>query len=205
VITQKQVLTLLRRFAPIGLAILLFGLGVYALNHLMQSIDPAVIMAQIRSTPTAVLAMAIAATAVGYAALVGYDVLALHFIGKPLPGRVVAIGGFLGYAFTNTIGISVISGGAVRYRLYSAYGLDAFEVATVSGYIAAALGTGLTLIGMAALALHPTVVAPITSIAPEVIRFGALARSGRTTQTSFRCFFVGCFIFRTKILFSVGR
>ena len=32
----------------------------------------------------------------------------------------------------------------VRYRIYSAVGLNVFEVATISGYIAMALGTGLT-------------------------------------------------------------
>lgn len=57
-----------------------------------------------------------------YVALAFYDVYALRYIGKTLPAGVVGIGGFLGYAFGNTIGVSVVSGGAVRYRIYSAYG-----------------------------------------------------------------------------------
>ncbi|MGB5557434.1 MAG: hypothetical protein WBN04_05420 [Paracoccaceae bacterium] len=127
----SQIPTSLRAMLPILLGIALFGLGIYALSHLLHSVDPAAVMAQIKSTPPNVLALAVAATAIGYAAQVGYDVLALQFIGKSRPGRIVAMGGFLGYAFGNTIRISVISGGALRYRIYSAFGLDALEVATV--------------------------------------------------------------------------
>lgn len=153
----------------------LFGLGFLALSRLMHSVDPARVLVEIRASDPQALLLATLATAIGYAALVGYDALALHFIGKPLPARIVAMGGFLGYAFGNTIGISMISGGAVRYRIYSAFGLDAFEVAAVSGYIAAALGTGLTLIGLASLGLHPGVVAQVVPFSAATVRFGALA------------------------------
>jgi phosphatidylglycerol lysyltransferase len=171
---RPQILITLRSILPILIGIFLFGLGIYALNHLLHSVDPALVKSQMRSTAPLSLALATGATAIGYAALVGYDALALQFIGKSLPRPIVALGGFLGYAFGNTIGVSVISGGAVRYRIYSAYGLDAFEVATVSGYIAAAIGTGLTLIGLAALGLHPNVIPQISAFSPNVIRVGAL-------------------------------
>ncbi len=168
-------LSALRRSLPILMGVALFGLGLYALSHLMHSVDPALVMVQIKATPFNALALAFSATAVAYVALIGYDALALRFIGKSLPARVVWFGGFLGYALGNTIGVSIVSGAAVRYRIYSAFGLDAFDVATVSGYIAAALGTGLTLIGLAALGIHPTVIAPVLSLPPDVVRFGALA------------------------------
>jgi hypothetical protein len=116
---KPQSLTTLRSILPILLGIFLFGFGVYALNHLMHSVDPALVMTQVRSTAPLSLALAVGATAIGYAALVGYDALALRFIGKSLPRPIVALGGFLGYAFGNTIGVSMISGGAVRYRIYS--------------------------------------------------------------------------------------
>ena len=145
----------IKRLFPLLLGALLFGLGVYALHRLLHSVDPADIAAQVRATPGSTLALALAATAIGYLALIFYDWFALRFIGRRLAPGVVAIGGFLGYAFGNTIGVSLVSGGAVRYRIYSAVGLNAFEVAAISGYIAVALGTGLTLIGLAALAGQP--------------------------------------------------
>ena len=145
----------LRSAAPIILGAGLFALGLYALYHLLRPVNLADVTGQIRATPIGALAAALGATAIGYVALIFYDWFGLRFIGKTLDRGIVALGGFLGYAFGNTIGVSVISGGAVRYRIYSAVGLNAFEVAAVSGYIAVALGTGLTLVGIAALVIHP--------------------------------------------------
>lgn len=160
----------LRRAAPVLLGAALFALGLYALYHLLKPVNPADVAAQIRATPITALAAALAATVIGYVALIFYDWFGLRFIGKTLDRRIVALGGFLGYAFGNTIGVSVISGGAVRYRIYSAVGLNAFEVAAVSGYIAVALGTGLTLVGLAALAIHPGAVGALLPYATLTIQ-----------------------------------
>lgn len=166
-------LQFLRSAAPIILGAGLFALGLYALYHLLKPVNPADVAAQIRATPIGALAAALGATAIGYVALIFYDWFGLRFIGKTLDRGIVALGGFLGYAFGNTIGVSVISGGAVRYRIYSAVGLNAFEVAAVSGYIAIALGTGLTLVGISALAVHPGAVGAWLPYAPSTIQIVA--------------------------------
>ncbi|WP_417208533.1 bifunctional lysylphosphatidylglycerol flippase/synthetase MprF [Antarctobacter sp.] len=164
-----------RRVAPIALGAGLFAAGLYALYHLLKPVNPADVAAQIRSTPLFALGAALGATAIGYVALIFYDWFGLRFIGRSLDRGVVALGGFLGYAFGNTIGVSVVSGGAVRYRIYSAFGLNAFEVAAVSGYIAVALGTGLTLVGVAALFVHPGAAGAWLPYAPGTIRIAAAA------------------------------
>lgn len=163
----------LRRLTPLVLGLTLFALGIFALSHLMRSVHPAEVLAQIRAISPVTLTAAILATAVSYASMIGYDWWALRYVDHKLPTRAVAMGSFLGFAFGNTVGISVVSGGAVRYRIYSALGLNAFEVAAVSSYIALAMGTGLTLIGLGALVIHP---AALGSALPlPLIRWGALA------------------------------
>ena len=42
-----------------------------------------------------------------------------------------ALGGFTSYSVGHNVGASVVTGGAVRYRIYSAWGLDAIAVAKV--------------------------------------------------------------------------
>lgn len=165
----------LRSTAPIILGAALFLLGLYALYHLLRPVNLADVALQIKAMPAGALAAALGATAIGYVALIFYDWFGLRFIGKTLDRGIVALGGFLGYAFGNTIGVSVISGGAVRYRIYSAVGLNAFEVAAVSGYIAVALGTGLTLVGIAALAVHPGAVGALLPYASSTIQIVAAA------------------------------
>jgi uncharacterized membrane protein YbhN (UPF0104 family) len=68
--------------------------------------------------------------AAGYFTLTFYDLFALRTIGrKDVPYRVAALAGFTSYSVGHNVGASVFTGGAVRYRIYSAWGLDAVEVA----------------------------------------------------------------------------
>ncbi len=164
-----------RNVVPIFLGAGLFAAGLYALFHLLRPVNPSEVIAQIKATPFGTLAAALGATIIGYLALIFYDWFGLRFIGKTLDRGIVMLGGFLGYAFGNTIGVSVVSGGAVRYRIYSAVGLNAFEVATVSGYIAVALGTGLTLVGVVALAIHPEAIGGFLPYSPSIIQIVAAA------------------------------
>lgn len=168
----------LHNLVPLALGLALFAAGLGALYHLLRPVNAADVFAQVRATPVLAFAGALAATAAGYVALIGYDWYALRYIGRRLPGRVVALGGFLGYAFGNTIGISVLSGGAVRYRIYSAFGLDAFEVAAVSSYVAVALGFGLGNAGLWALAIHPEALGGLLPLPLNTIRWGAAALAG---------------------------
>ena len=70
--------------------------------------------------------------AAGYFTLTFYDLFALRTIGrKDVPYRIAALAGFTSYSVGHNVGASVFTGGAVRYRIYSAWGLNAVEVAKI--------------------------------------------------------------------------
>jgi len=165
---------LLRKHAAVLLTLALFVAGAFALYRLLAPLDMRTVMQELRATPGGAIAAAIAATVLGYAFLVGYDWSALHYIGRRLPLPSVALGGFLGYAFGNTIGLSAVSGGAVRYRIYSALGLDAYDVAAVATFAATAYGVGASLVGLGALAWHPQALQGIVPLAPQTLRLWAI-------------------------------
>ncbi|MDT8856007.1 bifunctional lysylphosphatidylglycerol flippase/synthetase MprF [Paracoccaceae bacterium Fryx2] len=170
--------TLWNRFhasLPYLVAAFLFGLGLYALYHLLSKVDINDVADQMRATPWSTLALAFLATLGGYLALVGYDWSALRYIGKPLPVPVVVAGGLMAYAFGNTVGLSAVSGGAVRYRIYSGLGLDGYDVAAVSTFAAVSYGVAATLVGLGALAAHPAALSAVVPIAPHLLRWLALA------------------------------
>jgi hypothetical protein len=48
-----------------------------------------------------------------------------------VPYRIAALAGFTSYSVGHNVGASVFTGGAVRYRIYSAWGIDAIEVAKI--------------------------------------------------------------------------
>ena len=151
----------------------LFAVGLYALHRLLAPVNLHDVADQIRSTSWSTMALALLATLGGYLALAGYDWSALRHIGKPLPVPVVLTGGLMAYAFGNTIGLSAVSGGAVRWRVYSALGLDGYDVAAVSTFAAVSFGMAVTVVGLAALAAHPSALASVLPFAPAAIRLSS--------------------------------
>jgi|GEM_PF-3025423 len=53
-----------------------------------------------------------------YLIMTGYDFFALRYINRKFYYRKKALASFVGYAFSNNIGLSMLAGGSVRYRLY---------------------------------------------------------------------------------------
>lgn len=65
---------------------------------------------------------------VAYAALAGYDHIALLHIGKRVSWLFVTLCSFTTYALSHNIGGSVFSGAVIRYRAYGTKGLTGHEV-----------------------------------------------------------------------------
>ncbi|MBR1380177.1 MAG: UPF0104 family protein [Alphaproteobacteria bacterium] len=89
--------------------------------------------------PMVNLVAACCACLAGYFALSLYDLLALNYVGAG--GRVTwwkwMLAGMLGFAVSNNAGHAVVSGGAIRYRLYTRWrisGGDIVKMLTISGF-----------------------------------------------------------------------
>jgi phosphatidylglycerol lysyltransferase len=83
-----------------------------------------------------------------------YDVLALRIIGRPLPWRTAAIASFTSYTLSHNLGLSLLTGGSARYRIYTAAGLDGPDVARVVGIAGATFWAGIVTVAGAALVLR---------------------------------------------------
>lgn len=68
------------------------------------------------------LALAAAFTLLSFAVLTLYDVMAARYAGAALPLRRILWGAPVVYAFSNSLGLSVLTSGALRLRLYGAAG-----------------------------------------------------------------------------------
>ena len=115
----------------------LLSLGIIAialvvLYRILRDIDPDELIDAIEATDWRTLFIAALFVAGGYLTLTFYDLFALRTIGRPdVPYRVAALSGFTSYAVGHNVGASVFSGGAVRYRIYSAYGLSVIDVTKI--------------------------------------------------------------------------
>ncbi|MGB3764918.1 MAG: lysylphosphatidylglycerol synthase domain-containing protein [Phormidesmis sp.] len=94
-------------------------------------------------------------TLLGYAAMTGYDAQALRYLQQPLSYRRTATANFISTALSNTIGFAVLTGGAVRYRLYSAWGISAITTAEVIAFSSFTFWLGLFTLGSVGFLLSP--------------------------------------------------
>lgn len=166
----------LRGLLPYLVVAGLFCLGLFALYRLLAPVDLAGVVTQMRGTGWNVIGLAVLTTVAAYLCLAGYDWSALRYIGRPLPVPVVLTGGMMAYAFGNSIGLTAVTGGAVRWRFYSGLGLAGRDIAAVSAFAAVSFGISATLVGLIALAFHPQALVTTLPLDPATLR--ALAIGG---------------------------
>src|SRR5689334_5055573 len=160
---QLEVVRSFQRWKPwlIGAAVLLItALLVHTLRAFLMQIDYRHLVESIRATDGHALLLAVVATAVSYLSLTGYDASSLKYVGAPVKYWVAAETAFIAYALSNTVGLGVLTGGAVRLRLYGAAGVEAGAITRAIAFNAAAFTLGITVVGAAALLWGAPVVAP---------------------------------------------
>jgi phosphatidylglycerol lysyltransferase len=130
---------------PIGLAvtIILFALALIACRHMLTELDIYALQDSLLSVPLPSLGGAVLATIIGFTILLGYEWSASRYANVDLPARSLVMGGFCAFAIGNAVGLSMLSGGSVRYRLYSRLGLGAGEVAHMTLFASLSLGCAL--------------------------------------------------------------
>jgi len=115
-----------------GLA--LFGAALFVLHNELRHYSYRDIAAHIRALPPGPLFLAVLCTALNYLILTGYDALGFAYIGKRLEYRKIAMASFAAYSYSNNIGLAALSGGSIRFRLYSGWGLSSVEIAQVISF-----------------------------------------------------------------------
>src|SRR6516164_8646508 len=114
------------------LSIAIIAIAIVALHRILQDIELKEVLDALRSSDWSDIALAALFVAAGYFTLTFYDLFALHTIGRAdVPYRVAALAGFTSYSVGHNVGATVFTGGAVRYRIYSAWGLSVIEVTKI--------------------------------------------------------------------------
>ena len=146
----------------IVLSVTIIAIAAVALYRILRTIDAGEVVDALATTDWRDVALAALYVAGGYFTLTFYDMFALHSIGRhDVPYWAAALAGFTSYSVGHNVGASVLTGGAVRYRIYSAWGLSAVDVAKlcfIAGLTfwlgnATVLGLGIVYVPLAASAI----------------------------------------------------
>src|SRR6195256_4891498 len=111
------------------LSLTIIAIAAVALFHILRGIKFDEVLEALLKANAKDVAWASVFVAGGYFTLTFYDAFALRTIGwAKIPYRVAMLASFTSYSIGHNVGASVLTGGAVRYRIYSAWGLDAIAV-----------------------------------------------------------------------------
>ena len=114
-----------------------FAVAAYMIYHQLSKYKLEDIKDALVSIPAHNLFLACMASLGGYVALSSYDFLALKYIGRKLAPWKWIFAGFIGFSISNNAGHAIVSGGAIRYRLYTRWRFHASEIVrmvTFSGF-----------------------------------------------------------------------
>jgi len=109
------------------------------LFRLLRDIEIDKVVAALQATSLQAVLTAGVFVVCGYVTLTFYDWFSLRTIGRhEVPYRVAALASFTSYSIGHNLGATVFTGGVVRLRIYSAWGLGIIDIAKI------AFVTGLT-------------------------------------------------------------
>ena len=168
---RKQVL----HRVGVVVSVTVIGIACYVLYHMLRGIDLDEVVEAIKETEPSSIALAALFVAAGYFTLTFYDWFAVRAIGRTeIPYRVNALAAFTSYSIGHNVGASVFTGGAVRYRIYSGWGLNAIDVAKICFLAGLTFWLGNAAVLGLGIACHPEAAAAIDQLPPWLNRVIAL-------------------------------
>ncbi len=141
-------------------SLILFSAALWVLHREVQTVHLQHILSELEAIPGKRLWLAAILTVSSYTIMAGYDYLAMRFIKHSLSLTRIALASFIGYAFSNNIGFSMLAGASVRYRLYSNWGLSALEITKVVAFCTLTLWLGFFSMGGMVFVLEPMGIPP---------------------------------------------
>ncbi|MBK1657633.1 lysylphosphatidylglycerol synthase domain-containing protein [Paracraurococcus ruber] len=148
----------LRRNGPAVFGVALLAGAIYVVQKEFRDLSVADIRKAMDAIPPVALWLAAGWTVLAYLVLAIYDKLGSIYAGRPVSWPKSFLASFCGYSLAHNLGFAAVSGAAVRYRLYSAWGLTPLEIAKVVGFTSLTFGLGGMALGGLVLVFEPEVV-----------------------------------------------
>jgi len=155
----------------LGIAASLFiiAFAVTTLVRTLKGVDRQRILTALTDIPPGHIALAALCVVCAFFTLTFYDFFALRTIGKKhVPYRIAALSSFTSYSIGHNIGATVFTGGAIRFRIYSDYGLNAIDVAKICFISGLTFWLGNTFVLGIGMALHPSAASTMDQL-PDAI------------------------------------
>jgi uncharacterized membrane protein YbhN (UPF0104 family) len=116
----------------VAASLCIIAFAITTLVRTLKGVNTGVILTALTELPPHYIALAALCVVGAFCTLTFYDFFALRTLGKKhVPYRIAALSSFTSYTIGHNIGATVFTGGAIRFRIYSDYGLSAIDVAKI--------------------------------------------------------------------------
>jgi uncharacterized membrane protein YbhN (UPF0104 family) len=163
----------------IAASLLIIAFAITTLVRTLKGVDTGVILIALTEKSPSRIALAALCVIGAFCTLTFYDFFALRTIGKMhVPYRIAALSSFTSYSIGHNIGATVFTGGAIRFRIYSDYGLTAIDVAKICFISGLTFWLGNIFVLGIGMAMHPWAASAMDLLPPAVnrlIAFGCIA------------------------------
>ena len=168
-----------------GLGLVVLALAAWGLKKISGQVTMADVMAEIHATPTHLIAFAGVSTFLSYVVLVGYDWFATRHLGYRIGWPTLAAASFSSFTMSHTLGITILTGGTVRYRIYTRAGVKPADIAMIILLCGWTFWLGIIFVAGVGLIVSPTLAEPIRDwVPPQLEEFtGALLLAGVVAYT----------------------
>lgn len=150
-------------------SVLILSLALWFLHGELAGLSRAAVFAQIRAIAALTLLTSVGCAVCSYLVLSGYDALALRYVGRKIAYRHSGLTSFLAFAVGNNVGVAALSGGAIRYRLYSLVGLSGLDITKVIVFVSVTFALGASLLSGVALLLMPSTQTDLLKLSPMLL------------------------------------
>lgn len=155
--------------------LVIFIAALWVLRKSLANMNWADVRAHISALPLSHLGMALLFVMGSYLALSFHDFLAVRFVGGTLSWRAVAPTAFIAVAVGQNLGVTTLTGGAVRLHDYSRKGLSTAQVGGIVAMCAITFALGVNLLLDFSLLFEPQLAAQILHIEPDTARWLGVA------------------------------
>ena len=166
---MKGFLPVLKRHGMTVFGLILLAVAIFVAQREFRDLSVAQIRAALHAIPTATLWIAAGWTVLAFAVLTIYDRLGSVYAGHPVSYGRTSLASFCAYTLAHNLGFAAVSGAAVRYRFYAAWGLPPLAIAKVVAFTSLTFGLGGFALGGLVLVIEPEVLPGLGNHVPHWI------------------------------------
>jgi uncharacterized membrane protein YbhN (UPF0104 family) len=175
-----------KSWAGAALGLVVLALAAWGLKKISGQVTLADVMAEIEATPAHLIAFAAVSTFLSYVVLVGYDWFATRHLGYTRIGwPTLAAASFSSFTMSHTLGVTILTGGTVRYRIYTRAGVKPADIAMIILLCGWTFWLGIIFVAGIGLIVSPGLAEPIREWVPQGLEewTGALLLGGVLAYT----------------------